>query len=810
MNLLRTALVLVTFWVTHIAFAQKVALSGQVLDKATNQPIEYANVSVWKKDSVLITGTVTDPQGRFRFNDLVGEEVQIRIQFIGYETVKMRPKLGANQKELRLSPILLASTNNTLNEITVRGEKAVSSVQIDKQVFNTKQFQNAANGTGLDLMQRLPSVTVNTEGTISLRGNTGFILLIDGKPSTRTPADVLAQMPANLIESVEVITSPSAKYDADGKAGIINIITKKDAQSGTSTTGNLMFGGANPLRFGGDLMMSYTAKKWNVYAAGDYRRFDIEGFRVGEVRTIFRDTLTYLPSQGIRNYKDHQYSFRAGGSYTPRAVDVFNWAVYAGEKQTDRTANLHYDEFIQTAKPLSLYGGSFGKPYSEFFNQNLFVRSGTFRTANVDYTHSFQNKSRLTFLGLYEYSVLGGPLNNYDTAEGANTVVMHERSNEVSPLTAWRWQADYSLPLSNKRKVELGYQFRSVQHGGDFTFERLNLTTNRWETDLNFTDEMDLRQQIHAAYGQFSGEKNRFSYSLGLRAEYMDRRLTHRLGNQPFEYQKLNLFPTAQGLWKLDNDRTLRLAYSRRIDRPTTKLMSPFKNHRHAETIELGDPNLRPEIADVLELSFVKAWNQVTFTGTAYVNYLTDKVFRVNDIYSRTILWRTYTNAGTATSAGAEFSAEVKPVRWWRFYVSGNLYQFNVRGEFNGISARQNSFNYNFNGNTTIDLSARLRFQWDASYLSRTVTSQGIDSELLLSNAGLKYSLWNNRGTLGLQLQNVFNTNIQTIMNREANFYSSTDYRKWDRVLQLSLGFRLNDTGRKVKTTKTDYGEKDF
>jgi outer membrane receptor for ferrienterochelin and colicin len=219
---------------------------------------------------------------------------------------------------------------------------------------------------------------------------------------------------------------------------------------------------------------------------------------------------------------------------------------------------------------------------------------------------------------------------------------------------------------------------------------------------------------------------------------------------------------------------------------------------------------LLPEIADVFETGISKSYTNISFTATAYVNILKDKVFRVNEIYSRTILGRTYTNAGNSQSTGMEFTTEIKATKNWKIYLSGNLFQFDVQGKFNGIETTQNSFNYNFNGNTVIDISPRLRFAWDFNYLSRSVTTQGIDSELLLSNASLKYTLWQNKGSLTLQAQNIFNTNIQTIQTQTRDFYSSTDYRKWDRVFQLSLGFRINDRGQKVKSTKTDYGEKDF
>ncbi len=782
------------------------SISGTVQDEKTGEVIPFANVSLWKKDSTVFQGTLSDPLGKFNFKKIPGNIAYVKVQALNYQSFNQSINVSNVLLDIRLKP-----ENTFLTEVVVKGERASNSMQIDRQIFNAGQFQNSANGTGLDLIQRLPSVTVNVEGNIALRGSTGFVLLVDGKPSSRTPAEVLAQLPANLIDQVEVLTSPSAKYDADGKAGMINIITKKDSKIGTSWSGNLMNGGTNPLRWGSDLMWTYAEKKWNIFAAADYRRFDIEGFRVGEIRTIYRDTLTYMPSKGIRDYRDFQYSIRAGGSFYPNTTDAWNWSAYLGEKQTDRMANLHYQDFIQTGNSLSLFSNQFKSPLKEFYNQNLFVRSGKFQTFTADYSHVYANKSKLSALALYEYSELGGPLNNYDTYEGSNKLLLWERSTETSPLTALRFQLDYSLPLANNKKLEMGYHIRQIQHDGNFLFERLNPANQQWNSDPNFSDQMNLSQKIHAPYIQWSGVKNLFTYGIGLRSEMLSRQLTHLAEpNKIYALDQIYLFPSFQGQWKLSETHSLRLAYSRRIERPTTKLMSPFKNHRHAETIENGDPNLLPEIADVFETGFSKTYANISFTATAYVNILQDKVFRVNEIYSRTILGRTYTNAGNSQSTGMELTTEIKASKKWKIYLSGNLFQFDVRGKFNGIETTQNSFNYNFNGNTVFDISTRLRFAWDFNYLSKSVTTQGMDSELLLSNASLKYTLWQNKGSLTFQAQNIFNSNIQTIQTQTRDFFSSTDYRKWDRVFLISLGFRINDRGQKVKSTKTDYGEKDF
>ena len=797
---------LISLVILNNVYGQLSQYQGIVFDSETRKPIEFASVSVLGKDSAIVVGTVTDVNGKFQIKSERGNISIFRFQFMGYESLDFKP----GEKIGNLPAIYLTASVSTLEEITVSGERKTQTVQIDKQIFDTKQFQNAANGTGLDLISRLPSVTINVEGEILLRGSASFLVLIDGKPTQRTASDALAQIPANAIEKIELITSPSARYDADGKAGIVNIITKKDQLIGWSLISNGMSGGNEPLRYGSDFLANYTGSKGSFFVGADYRRFDIEGFRIGEIRTLLKDSLTFLPSEGIRNYKDYQFGIRSGVSYTPGKNDIFNVNWYMGEKQTDRTANLHYEEFLKIGNNTDLFNQSFGSPVRRFFNQNLFVRTGNFQTVNADYTRNFANKSKVTVLGVYEFSVLGGPLNNIDENEDNNQISLHERSEEKSPLTALRWQIDYQKALTDNKKLELGYQFRSVHHSGDFVFENLNIASQKWELDPAFNDNMDLRQQIHAAYANLNGSLTKWNYNIGLRAEYMNRILTHLLGEAPFIYKKLNFFPSVQFLRSFKNAQSLRISYNRRIDRPTTKLMSPFKNHRHAETIELGDPNLRPELAEVFEVAFSKTWSKVELSAIAYFNYTKDKVFRVNDIYSRTILWRTYTNAGTAISSGMEASASVKLTSWWKLYASGNIFRFYVKGNPNGIETIQKSLNFNANGNTSVDLSKNLRFQWDATYIGRTVTTQGADSDYFLSNMGLKYSFKGNKGNVGLQVQNVFNTNIQTIVTQASNFYSTTDYIKYDRLVMLSAGIRLNDGGRKNKIIKTEYGEKEF
>ncbi|MCC6844339.1 MAG: TonB-dependent receptor family protein [Saprospiraceae bacterium] len=460
--------------------------------------------------------------------------------------------------------------------------------------------------------------------------------------------------------------------------------------------------------------------------------------------------------------------------------------------------------------PLDLYQSfDVNKLERVFYNENLFVRTGQFFTTNTDFTKKFENQSKISFTAIYEYSILGGPLQNKNTDELNDIVLLKERSNEISPLSAWRLQVDYSFPLSENVNLEAGYQYRTVHHTGEFDFERLNISSNTWQSDPEFADTLDLRQTIHAGYLQLNGKFKQLKYRAGLRAEQMYRTLTHVLSVAPIKLNQLDFFPSLQLLWELKNGQELRGGYSKRIDRPTTKALSPFKNHRHSEAIWIGDPNLRPQISDNLEVTYRKNYEKGSLSLTVYNNYTTNLIFRTNESYSRITLLTLLTNAGNSNSTGMEFVSDWQIAKWMRIYFSGNTYYFKIIDIKNAEVNKANSCNYNLNGNLSFRIHPKFKIQCDANYISRTVTAKGDDTDLLISNIRLKYML-NTKWSFDLLFQNIFNSNIQTITTKNISFYSSIEYSKFDRIFQMSMSYRFNDHDRNNKTIKTEYGEKDF
>ncbi len=784
-------------------------IKGKVIEKGNNSELSYATVALFDTHEKLISGATTDEKGGFELSTKVVDTVHIKIQYVGFNPFDTL--VVSNPDNLHFNFIFsLTPQSSQLSEITVKAERAATSIQMDKQSFAVAKLGNTVSGTGLDVLQRLPSVTINSEGKILMRGNAEFLVTINGKFTNQTAADVLAQLPANTIESIEILSSPSASLDAEGKAGIINIVTKKEIAAGWGIVYNANLSSINPQRYGSDFTFYHSNARFNSFITANYRQYNIGGYRKGEIRTLYRDTITYSPSGGERPTEEKIYGIRAGTNYTLNKTTSINGGIYYGYKQNDRTANLNYKQFANGQKPLNIYQNFDNSQLEQlFYNQNLFSRTGQFFTTNTDFTKIFSNKNKLSLTAIYEYSVLGGPLRNQNTDNISGKITLKERSDEVSPLNAWRLQADYAIFLSDKISLETGYQWRTVHHEGQFTFERLNIATNVWEKDPEFNDDLDLRQTVHAVYVQLNGQYKQVKYRAGLRGEQMFRNLTHTLGNSPTQLNQFDFFPSFQALWKLENRQELKLGYSKRIDRPTTKALSPFKNHRHSEAIWIGDPYLLPEISHNMELGYIKKYEKGSISLTTYHNRTSNLIFRTNDSYNRITLLTIATNAGNSTSTGLEFISDWQITKWCRFYLSGNGYYFNISDIKNAEVNSTNSINYNINGNISFKIRQKWQVQADATYLSKTVTAQGFDTELLLSNIGIKYAL-TKKLIANLVWQNIFNTNVQTITTKSPLFYSAVEYSKFDRIIQLSLSYRFNDSGKSSKSIKTEYGEKDF
>ncbi len=800
--------------------AQSAALSGKVKDKKTSAAVSDASIALYAaKDSSLVSGDITKSDGGFSLHPIQKGKYYITITRISYKSQTVSA-IDYDGNTTILADIALQPQDNSLQNVTVTGKQQAIRQSIDKQTYQASLLLNAKGATALDVLKNLPSVSVNSLGDISLRGTDGIQILINGKQVRGDINDILSQLPANSIENIELITAPSARFDADGKAGVINIITKKEVANGLFTTFNLQGGlpsvhdynnHVSPLRFGGDATISYNKNKWNLSGAVSYLRNDAAGYREGDAYTINNDTLTRFPSNGERSFKRKSYSARAALSFTPDKKNAFSVGLYAGKKFQARTADLLYNN-----SNTNLTNNSIIQQYT-YFNSNLQTKEANIYLGNVDYTHSFQNKSAFTASFLYEYDDLYGNTKNLNQyyPQTADTLQFTHNTN-TNPLHGYKALLSYNYNIG-KLKLESGYQFRHDNQQGTFIYATNVLHTKEYIIDSAFTSGVTTNNAIHAVYTQLSGSSKSLQYSAGLRYEYSRRILSFSNNVLPGNTLRLsNLFPSASLLYSLGKQWKLKAAFSRRIQRTTNFELNPFPEREHSETLEQGDPNLRPTFTSLAELGIIKDFTNGSLFITAYYQHTKNPVQRLNSIYNDTILNRIYTNAGSAKQWGTEAGITAKPAKWLQVYVGGNVYDYHISGAlFNNIVKFNNDgWMYSFNTNLSFTLSSTVTAQLSTNYTSRIITAIGTNSSFFSPNFSLKKTFLGGRLNATLQWQNIDLgsqlSNRQRITTSGYQFYTTTNYIVEPDVFLVNLGFTLKQNGKKIKLPASEFGEKEF
>lgn len=803
--------------------AQQAAVQGTIQDKLSGLPLGYASVAVYRTaDSSLINGTITDTTGKFKLDHLKTGSIYLTVRFVGYQK-KIIPSLQLSEgRTLNLGNIPVTPDKRILDEIEIAGKRAENYNKIDKQVYGAGQFEAAKGGSALDVLKNLPSVAVNGQGEISMRGSTGFLVLINGKPVLVDAQSALSQIPANAVENVELITTPSAKYDPDGKAGLINITTKKGADDGFTFIANTQAGLPSttdfnnlkkPVRFGADITASYKKGKWDITVGANYSRNDVEGFREGDVFTknISRNYITHFPSAGERSFDKYNYGGRLSAGFTPDKSNSFLLGFFSSKKFQGRLADIQYHNtrtYLNEETPFQQY---------QYYNSNLQTKEGTFTLGSLDYQHAFSNKSTLSASFLYEKDNLYGNTKNRNLVSskpGADTI-QYVFNPYKKPIDGYRFKLDYATALG-KGKLESGYQFSYATQDGTFDYrvtpEPVTPAPER------FSGTVNSKNQINALYSQYSGKTGRLEYIGGLRYEYATRTVHLSYDPEPHHLNLSNLFPSASILYAFNDDWKLKAGYSRRIQRNTNNQLNPIPEREHSETLEQGDPDLLPEFVNLSEIGLTKNFNLGSAFATIYHQDIKNPIQRVNSIYNDTILNRVYTNAERAELFGLEAGTNLQITKWWDLYVGGNVYNYKIKGALKILGEtshiKNSAWVYSVNANTNFQLTHSWSLQGNVNYLSEQPTAQGEDSRFLSPNISIKKAFMNGKITAMLQWQNIdlgfMGSNEQRITTRGANFYTTTNYIYETDVLMVNLSFNLNKLTGKLKLPKSEFGEKEF
>ena len=791
------------------------------MNKYTNVPIEYATI-ILKGDDEILEGTISKPDGSFILPISANGNFIIEVSFLGYQTI-VRDNISVQKNTpLDLGVISLQTTQNLLSEVVVDTQRSAIQNKIDRQVYSASEFSIAKGGTGLDIIRNLPSITINSLGEINFRGSSGLVVLVNNKPVQSDINSLLNQIPANSIKNIEIITAPSAQYDAEGKAGIINILTLKNTLQGDYIQINTLLGApsiedyenAHPARrYGVDITYNTVGEKWNFSSGLSFQRNDLSGRREGDVYTIIQDKYTRFPSDGERSFDEINYSGRLTADYQPSDKDIFSLGLYVGKRTKERTADIvYYNNYAITDKIDYQF---------QYYNKNLRIRKSDFVLGSLDYDHSFENSAQLNTSFLYEYTLLGGPTTNRNLGHPDNTIIYQDEYNtNENPLFGVRINLDYTFKPLSIGNLKIGYQYRNLDHTGDFIYQRKNNESLLFELVPEFSSEVNLKRSIHSSYFQYNISFEKWNFAAGLRIENMDRNLSlnDKTGqlDKSFSMNFTKLFPSASIHYQLKENLSINMAYSKRIERTTTFKMNPFPEREHSETLEQGDPNLHPELIDQVEFGI----NKKTKKGNSrffriYYRSVKDLINRVNTVYNDTILNRIYSNVGNAKVIGRENGGEYNLGKKLKIFYSTSFYYFIIKGSFDNHIINTDDYVYSLNLNSTYNFSNSSFVQLNFNYLSNKITAQGKDSEYYSPNLIFVRRFWDNQLTVSLQWKNIdmglMNSNEQRITTqREGEFYTTTNYIYEVDMILLSLSYNFKNRKNTTKFIESEFGKREF
>lgn len=801
-------------------------IQGSIVD-AQSTPLEYATAALYEiNDGTLVTGVISDEKGEFKIEAIKKGSYYLEASFLGYEIKRIDTITVSKKGETVNVGTIQLVLGTQLNEVVVQAERNTVVNKIDRQVFEASKFKNAQGGSGIDVIRNLPSVSMDSQGEISVRGSTGFVVLLNGKPIQGNASNLIAQLPANAINNVEVITAPSAKYDPEGKAGIINILTNKGATNGAFGQINIKGGlpsietynnEVSHKRHGIDATYNVRSDKWNISLGANYQRNDLGGRREGDVFTIINNTKTQFPSTGERSFDETNYSGRFTVDFIPSKTDTYSFGFFAGKRSKARLADIvYFDNHAVTPADSNTRDYTF-----QYFNHNLRERKGDFVLGSLDWTHSFKNTSELSASFLYEYTLLGGPTVNQNLGEPDRTILFQDEFNtNDNPLNGVRFQLDYTFKPFDFGVLETGYQYRDLTHTGDFIYERRTDFDDDFELVPEFSSEVDLERTIHSGYLQLSGQKGKWQYTAGSRLEVMNRsfRLKDKTNtiDETLIYDFVRLYPSASLQYEIDETTKIKAAYSKRVERNSTFKMNPFAEREHSETLEQGDKNLRPEFIDLVEVGLtkdLKKGNSIFATG--YFRHVDNVVNRVNTVFNDTILNRIYSNVGNAKTIGVEVGAEVKPTKNWSNFIGVNVYNYTIDGSFDSRPVNTDATIYTINMNSTWRFWDNASLQFTFNYLSDRNTAQGEDSRFYSPNLTFQKTFMKDRLTATVQWQNIdmglLDTNEQRITTSRPNeFFTTTNYIYEVDMIILNLSYIFKSGNNKSKFIDSEFGKREF
>ena len=803
---MKKLLLFFVFITTGFLYSQnsEVIISGSVTDSETNTPLEYATISVFKVNSEdAINGVITDSNGEFSI-ELSRGTYDFKVEFISFK-IKYYKNITVNNP-LSLGIIKLSIDENILDEIEVVGEKTKIEIKLDKTVYNIGKDLTLKGSSVSDVLDNLPSIEVDIEGNVSLRGNESVRILINGKPSGLvgiSSNEALKQFPSESVEKVEVITSPSARYNAEGTAGIINIILRRSKLTGLN--GSLSLNSGYPERYGLSANLNYRTKKLNFFNNIGYNTRASEGSFINETEYYTDQAINnYLNENGVRDSESNSNYLNTGIEYfiSDKTSVVGSYVLRKSDGFTNNTNNVN-----QNFNGISKFSERLEEE-SEIDDTNEF---------SINVTHDFNKEGHVLTMD-YQKEKSSENENGFISNTQLKplfTKYLSEKVNTDEIQESELFKIDYVLPIKKDGQFELGFRRSNQYQDIDYLAENEGLNGN-FTNDLNLSNTLLYNEKVNAFYTQYGNKNNKFSFLLGLRYEE-SKTTVKQLANNTNNVKNYNdFFPTLNLSYQIKEDETITFGYNRRIRRARSYFINPFPSKSSATNIFQGNPNIDPTYSNGIDLGYLKRYEKLTLNGSIYyrkstgvftfISENTGDFVLVNEILVP-VLRRTPINLASNKQIGLELNANFNQSKNWRLNGSLNFYESETLGEYMGIV--YDSKNLTWSGRLSNNLKLFSSVDWQTSFRYRAPQKTAVSERKasIYSNTAFSKDLLKDKITLTFKVNDIFETGKWRIESFNENYrsYSESNWRG-GRTLELNLIYRFNQK-KKESRNSGDYND---
>ena len=778
-------------------------LSGVIKDNKSKKALAFANVAVYERETEIIkTGTMSGVDGTFRIFNIPAGDYYLVITYMGYEK-KQFNDINLKNGNVEVGTILLEPTTIQMNNVTVEADKPAITYKLDKQVIDAKQFTFAAGGTAVEILENVPSVQVDIDGNVSLQGSRNITVMIDGRTSIMDPQDALKTIPAETIDNIEIMTNASAKYEAEGGAGIINVVTKRNKLVGLSGLATLR-AGSNTVT--GSALLSYRNKKIASYISFNSRLGNYNTGSYLDRYLYYPDTTANYKFQGDRENNSKGLVIMGGLDWYISKNDILglsaNYMPNTSESSYIKDYSIIYSD--------PFWGTIFNtQDYVSYENSNYI--SKRFKIV-ADYKHTFpeissdSTKSKeggKTNSSTKHQIVFAASCSNLETDRESSTFLVDEYTDTTegqwttksNPTYSIQGKFEYKRPLSENSHFESGANATFNLKGGNNNVYEYDPLTRDFHFLEQFSNLTAYKQNTFAAFAVYSAEFGKFGFQPGVRAEYTYREINSDAVDSVYVIDSLHIFPTIHLSYQFPSNIQCMASYSRRINRPSGFMLEPFYTWQDAYNISIGNPALKPEMIDSYNLSLMKSFGRNSLSFNASYRYINDNFQGIQTIYEEgeDVILTTFENVGNTQSMGFGLSANLSPFNWWMLSISGNLHFRKIEGELYGEDIEKEYLSYMVFYSTSLTLPTKSRIYLSGHYMSKSTTVQGTNYGRFTSSMGINHNFFKNKLTVSLSITDIFGEDTYTFETYTPTTYSYSENYHVTPTFSLSLSLKINN-----------------